>query len=40
MPILLLASRNMGENTCRKLFFGFIACTCLVFLRQALVALR
>ncbi|MDR2694805.1 MAG: sulfite exporter TauE/SafE family protein [Deltaproteobacteria bacterium] len=30
-----LASRKMGENTYRKLFFGFIACTGLNFLWQA-----
>jgi uncharacterized membrane protein YfcA len=28
-----LASRNMGDNTYRKLFFGLIACTGLNFLR-------
>ena len=30
-----LASRKMGDNTYRKLFFGFIACTGLNFLWQA-----
>ena len=30
-----LASRTMGDKTYRKLFFGFIACTGLHFLRQA-----
>ena len=31
-----LASRKMGDSTYRKLFFGFIACTGLNFLWQAL----
>jgi uncharacterized membrane protein YfcA len=30
-----LASRNMGEKTYRKLFFGFVACTGVNFLWQA-----
>jgi uncharacterized membrane protein YfcA len=34
-----LTSRNMGDKTYRKLFFGFIACTGLAFLRQSLRAL-
>ena len=35
-----LASRNMGDKTYRKLFFGFIACTGLNFLRQTLEVFR